>query len=176
MTEMSKSYADALFSLALETNTVFETLMTLKAMRDGLYATEGALDLLASPSIPKDERCAVLEKAFGDVQPEHVMSFVGVLVQHGHIRELNDCVEAYTALHDEHARLSTAYVTSAVELTEGEKAKLIEKLSQKLGRTIHLECAVDPSLLGGLIVNVDGKVIDGSLRNKLQEIKEVMTK
>ena len=176
MTEMSKSYADALFSLALETNTVFETLMTLKTMRDGLYDTEGALDLLASPSIPKDERCAVLEKAFGDVQPEHVMSFVGVLVQHGHIRELNDCVEAYTALHDEHARLSTAYVTSAVELTEGEKAKLIEKLSQKLGRTIHLECAVDPSLLGGLIVNVDGKVIDGSLRNKLQEIKEVMTK
>ena len=176
MTEMSKSYADALFSLALETNTVFETLMTLKAMRDGLYATEGALDLLASPSIPKDERCALLEKAFGDVQPEHVMSFVGVLVQHGHIRELNDCVEAYTALHDEHARLSTAYVTSAVELTDGEKAKLIEKLSQKLGRTIHLECAVDPSLLGGLVVNVDGKVIDGSLRSKLQEIKEVMTK
>ena len=176
MTEMSKSYADALFSLALETNTVFDTLMTLKEVRDGLYTTEGALDLLASPSIPKDERCAVLEKAFGDVQPEHVMSFVGVLVQHGHIRELNDCVEAYTALHDEHARLSTAYVTSAVELTEGEKAKLIEKLSQKLGRTIHLECAVDPSLLGGLVVNVDGKVIDGSLRSKLQEIKEVMTK
>ena len=176
MTEMSKSYADALFSLALETNTVFETLMTLKAMRDGLSGTEGALDLLASPAIPKDERCAVLEKAFGDVQPEHVMSFVGVLVQHGHIRELNDCVEAYTALHDEHARLSTAYLTSAVELTEGEKAKLIEKLSRKLGRTIHLECAVDPSLLGGLIVNVDGKVIDGSLRNKLQEIKEVMNR
>ena len=176
MTEMSKSYADALFSLALETNTVFETLMTLKTMRDGLYGTEGALDLLASPSIPKDERCAVLEKAFGDVQPEHVMSFVGVLVQHGHIRELNDCVEAYTALHDEHARLSTAHVTSAVELTEGEKAKLIEKLSQKLGRTIHLECAVDPSLLGGLVVQVDGKVIDGSLKHKLQEIKEVMTK
>ena len=176
MTEMSKSYADALFSLALETNTVFETLMTLKEVRDGLYATEGALDLLASPSIPKDERCAVLEKAFGDVQPEHVMSFVGVLVQHGHIRELNDCVEAYTALHDEHARLSTAYVTSAVELTEDEKAKLTDKLSQKLGRTIHLECAVDPSLLGGLVVHVDGKVIDGSLRSKLQEIKEVMTK
>ena len=176
MTEISKSYADALFSLALETNTVFETLMTLKAMRDGLYGTEGALDLLASPSIPKDERCAVLEKAFGAVNPEHVMSFVGVLVQHGHIRELNDCVEAYTALHDEHARLSTAYVTSAVELTADEKAKLIEKLSRKLDRTIHLECQVDPSLLGGLIVNVDGKVIDGSLKHKLQEIKEVMTK
>ena len=176
MTEMSKSYADALFSLALETNTVFETLVALKVMRDGLVGTEGALDLLASPSIPKDERCAVLEKAFGDVNPEHVLSFVGVLVQHGHIRELNDCVEAYTALHDEHARLSTAYVTSAVELTKAEQAELTEKLSRKFNRNIHLECAVDPSLLGGLVVNVDGKVIDGSLKHKLQEIKEVMTK
>lgn len=176
MTDTSKSYADALFSLALETNTVYETLMALKEMRNGIYATEGALDLLASPSIPKDERCAVLEKAFGDVQPEHVMSFVGVLVQHGHIRELDDCLEAYTQLHDEHCRLSTAYVTSAVELTAGEKAALIEKLTRKFQRTIHLECAVDPSLLGGLVVQVDGKVIDGSLKHKLHEIKEVMNR
>ena len=176
MTDTSKSYADALFSLALETNTVFETLMALKEMRNGIYATEGAIDLLASPSIPKDERCAVLEKAFGDVQPEHVMSFVGVLVQHGHIRELDDCLEAYTQLHDEHCKLSIAHVTSAVALHEGEKAVLIEKLSRKLGRTIHLECAVDPSLLGGLVVQVDGKVIDGSLKHRLQEIKEVMNR
>lgn len=176
MTETSKSYADALFSLALETNTVFETLTALKEMRNGIYATEGALDLLASPSIPKDERCAVLEKAFGDVQPEHVMSFVGVLVQHGHIRELDDCLTAYTQLHDEHCRLSIAHVTSAVKLTADEQAKLIEKLSRKLNRTIHLECAVDASLLGGLVVQVDGKVIDGSLKHRLQEIKEVMNR
>ena len=176
MTDTSKSYADALFSLALETNTVFETLMALKEMRNGIYATEGALELLASPSIPKDERCAVLEKAFGDIQPEHVMSFVGVLVQHGHIRELDDCLTAYTQLHDEHCRLSIAHVTSAVKLTADEQAKLIEKLSRKLNRTIHLECAVDPSLLGGLVVQVDGKVIDGSLKHRLQEIKEVMNR
>jgi F-type H+-transporting ATPase subunit delta len=174
MTDTSKSYADALFSLALETNTVFETLMALKEMRNGLYGTEGAIDLLASPSIPKDERCAVVEKAFAEIQPAYVMSFVCVLVQNGCIRELDDCLEAYTQLHDEHCKLSTAYVTSAVALTEGEKNKLIEKLSRKFGRTIHLECAVDPSLLGGLVVNVDGKVIDGSLKHRLQEIKEVM--
>lgn len=176
MTDMSKAYADALFSLALETNTVFETLMALQEMRNGIYGTEGALELLASPSIPKDERCAVLEKAFGNVQPEHVMSFVGVLVQHGHIRELDDCLQAYTALHDEHCRLSTAYVTSAIELTAKEKADLTQKLSRKFQRTIHLECAVDPSLMGGLVVRVDNQVIDGSLKHRLHEIKEVMNR
>ena len=176
MTDTSKSYADALFSLALETNTVLETLTALKELQSGLAAAEGAMDLLASPAIPKDERCAVLEKAFGGLNPEHVLSFAGVLVQHGHIRELDDCVKAYTQLHDEHCRLSTAYVTSAVALTEGEKAELTEKLSRKFNRNIHLECAVDPSLLGGLVVRVDSKVIDGSLKRKLHEIKEVMNR
>ncbi len=176
MTDTSKSYADALFSLAMETNTVGETLTALKEMRDGLYGTEGALDLLASPSIPKDERCAVLEKAFNGIQPDHVMSFVCVLTQSGLIRELDDCLTAYTELHDAARRLSTAFVTSAVELTAAEKAALTEKLSRKFQRTIRLECAVDPSLLGGLTVQVDGKVIDGSLKHRLQEIKEVMNR
>ena len=63
-----------------------------------------------------------------------------------------------------------------MELTKAEQAELTEKLGRKLNRTIHLECSVDPSLLGGMVVHVDGKVIDGSLKHKLQEIKEVMTK
>lgn len=176
MTDTSKSYADALFSLALETNTIEETLTALKTMRDGVYYTDGALELLASPSIPKDERCAVLDKAFGDVQPEHVMGLVHVLVSHGHIRELDDVLAAYTELHDAARRLSTAYVTSAVALTEKEKAELTLKLTRKFGRTIRLECAIDPSLLGGLVVRVDGKVIDGSLKHRLHEIKEVMNR
>lgn len=176
MTEMSKSYAEALFSLAMETNTVTETLTALKTMRDGIIGTQGALDLLASPSIPKEERCAVLEKAFGDIQPEHVMSFVCVLVEHGHIHELDACVAAYTALYDEHCRLSTAYVTSAVALTADEKQALTENLSRRLNRTIRLECTVDPALLGGMVVRVDGRVIDGSLKHRLEEIKEVMNR
>lgn len=176
MTDMSRSYAEALFSLALETGTVTETLTALKAMRDGIVGTEGTLELLASPSIPREERCAVLEKAFGNVQPEHVMSFVCVLVQHGHIRNLEECLNAYTALYDEHCRLSTAYVTSAVAMTESEKHTLTDKLSSKLNRTIRLECTVDASLLGGMVVRVDGKVIDGSLKHRLEEIKEVMNR
>ena len=67
-------------------------------------------------------------------------------------------------------------VQSSRFLTTKKSMQLIEKLSRKFGRTIHLECAVDPSLLGGLVVNVDGKVIDGSLKHRLQEIKEVMNR
>ena len=176
MTDMSKSYADALFSLALESDTLDKTLAELTELRDGIMNTPDALELLASPSIPKDERCAVLDRAFGDIQPEHVMGLVHVLVRHGHIRALDGCLKAYTQLYDSARKLSTAFVTSAVELPQAAKDELAEKLSRRLGRTIRLECAVDPALLGGLLVRVDGKVIDGSMKKQLHEIKEVMNR
>lgn len=174
MTETSRSYADALFSLAAETGSITPTLEALRTACEQLYGTEGALDLLASPAIPKDERLAVIEQAFADQLPGHVKNLLCVMCGNGHIRELQDCLAAYTELHDAACRLSTATVCSAVELTEEEKAVLTAQLTKKLGRTIRLECTVDPSLLGGLVVHVDGKVIDGSLKHRLQQIKEVM--
>ena len=174
MTETSRSYADALFSLAAEAGSISETLEALRFAHAQLYGTQGAMELLASPAIPKDERLTVLTKAFGDALPEHVMSLLCVMCMNGCIRELDDCLAAYQELHDAACRLSTASVASAVPLTDEEKAVLTAQLTKKLGRTIRLECTVDPSLLGGLVVHVDGKVIDGSLKHKLQQIKEVM--
>ena len=174
MTETSRSYADALFSLAAETGSIPQTLDALRFARNELYRTEGALDLLASPAIPKDERLQVLQSAFGDALPEHVLSLLCVMCSNGCIRELDDCLTAYVELHDAAQKLSTAYVTSAVALTDVQKAELSAQLTKKLGRTIRLECDVDASLLGGMIVRVDGKVIDGSLKHRLQQIKEVM--
>lgn len=174
MTEISRSYAEALFSLAAENGSIELTLESLRLARNELYATPGALDLLASPAIPKDERLQVLESAFGEQLPTHVLSLLCVMCANGHIRELDDCLAVYIELHDAALKLSTACVTSAVPLDEAQKAELAAQLSRRLGRTIRLECDVDASLLGGMVVQVDGKVIDGSIRHKLQQIKEVM--
>ena len=174
MTETSKEYASALFDLAVDSRMEDETQKALHQVRDTLAGIPDALATLASPAIPKKERLALLEKAWDGAIPEHVMGFLQVLCAHGHIRELGDCVAAFDDLLDTARKLSTASVVSAVELTDDEKAKLQKSLEKRLGRTIRLECAVDASLLGGMIVTVDGKVMDGSLKHKLHEIKEVM--
>ena len=59
-------------------------------------------------------------------------------------------------------------------LSEAQTVALRQKLAKKLGQKITIQCREDPSLIGGLRVEVDGRVIDGSIRNKLEEIKEVM--
>lgn len=175
MTDMSKAYADALYSLAMDGHCERETLDALHLVLRTLRETPEAFDLLASPSVPKEERLQVLDMAFGQL-PEPAMGFVHVLVSKGHIRCLDKCVKEFEELYDAARKLATAHVTSAVELTEDEKDKLKSKLEQRLGRTIRLECSVDPTLLGGLIVRADGRIMDGSLKHRLQEIKEVMNR
>jgi len=174
MTDTSKEYASALFELAIESHTEDETLAALHLVRDALNAAPGSLAMLASPAIPKKERLAVLEQTLKGSVSQIVMGFLNVLCSNGHIRSLMDCINGYEELYNTAKKLSTAYVTSAVALTDEEKATLCKKLEQRLGRTIKLECREDASLLGGLVVEVDGKVIDGSLKKRLHEIKEVM--
>lgn len=174
MTDISKEYASALFDLAIESHTEEETLTALHMVRDAVNAAPGSLDMLASPAIPKKERLAMLEQAWGKSTPPAVMGFLNVLCSNGHIRSLMACIDGYEELYNTAKKLSTAYVTSAVALTDGEKQTLRQKLEKRLGRTIQLVCREDSSLLGGLMIEVDGKVIDGSLKKRLHEIKEVM--
>lgn len=174
VTQMSKEYADALFSLAMDEKEEDAVLEALHLMSKGFEGDPYAISMLASPAIPKDERLQVLDKAFGDAIPEHVLSFAKVMCSRGHISCWFDCVKEYEQLYNAAQKLSTAYVRSAVELNEKQKNEIKNKLEKRLGRTICLECAVDASLLGGLVIQVDGKVIDGSLKHRLYEIKEVM--
>ena len=78
------------------------------------------------------------------------------------------------AMYDEISKISNAKITSAVELTEEEKMSLREKLEKKIGHKILIECVVDESIIGGLIVETDGKIMDSSLKKHLKEIKDVI--
>ena len=141
---------------------------------DALTAEPEYVELLAAPSIPRDERNALLEQAFGAAVPEQVLSFVQLLCAHGMVRSLPDCIEEYHRLYQAAVAMSTAYVTSAVALTEDQQTRLKEKLSAKFGRAIELVCTVDEHLLGGITVQLDGVVLDGSLRRRLQAVKDVI--
>lgn len=174
MTDLSREYAEALFALAAENDRQKDYLEALDIATALLNDNPTYVELLACPAIPRDERDGLLEQALGSVLPEQVLSFIQLLCAHGRIRSLADCTEEYRLLYQTAVAMATAYVTSAVPLTEQEKERLAAALSTRFGRSIALECTVDESLLGGLSVRVDGKVLDGSLRNRLHTVKEVM--
>ena len=174
MTELSNNYAEALFALAVECGQEKPYLEALESV-DALFADNpDYVDLLAAPSVPQSERAGLIQQAFGDALPEQVLSFVQILCAHGRIRSLPACTAEYRRLYEVSVALSTATVTSAVALTEDQKTRLAEKLTKKFGRRIQLVCEIDEHLLGGLTVRLDGVVLDGSLRHRLQEVKDVM--
>ena len=176
MAQMSKEYGTALFSLAKECDAEDEYKKALDTVLSVFRETPEYIDLLASPSIPKDERAEAVEQAFSGSVPEHVVSFLQLLCEKGHIRSFEGCVSEYNALYDASKKIAVAKVTSAVPLTDGEKDSLKQKLQKISGSNVCLECSTDKSLMGGLVVEINGKVIDGTLSHRLHEVKDVISR
>ena len=174
MTDLSREYAEALFALATENDRQKEYLEALESATTLFGDNPEYVELLACPTLSRDERDGLLEQALGDLMPEQALAFIQLLCAHGRIRSLTDCVEEYRLLYQTAVAMSTAEVTSAVPLTEQEKQQLTQVLTARMGRTVTLVCTVDESLMGGLTVRIDGKVLDGSLRSRLHAVKEVM--
>ena len=172
-TQIAKEYAQALFALGEESDSTRALGDALQEAWAVLQQHPDYMELLASPAIQKDERDRMVAEAFA-AYPEYAVSFLQLLCRRGRIRSLNDCIAECRLLYQTAVALSTAQVVSAVPLTEAEKQQLAEKLSARTGRTVTLECEVDESLLGGMVVHVDGKVLDGSLRRRLHAVKDVM--
>lgn len=174
MTEMSKEYGTALFMLGCEAGAQKEYAKALETVSAVFRETPEYIDFLASPNIPMSERLTAIEQAFSPSLPENVVFFLQLLCEKGRIRSFEGCVTEYNALLQASERVSTAKVVSAVDLTEDEKKRLQAKLEKMCGNSVIMDCSTDKSLMGGVVIELDGKVMDGSLRHRLHEVKDVM--
>ena len=174
MTTTSREYAEALFELAVQADVTQETSEGVETVISALMQMPEYRALLASPAISKEERLNALDTAFRGKIPDILLAILRMMVSRGHVSALSGMARDYEELARGYRGESMAVVTSAVPLKEAETVVLREKLEKKLARKITLQCQVNPDLIGGILVEVDGRVIDGSIRNKLDEIKEVM--
>ncbi|MBE7021909.1 MAG: ATP synthase F1 subunit delta [Ruminococcaceae bacterium] len=171
---MNKEYGTALFSLALEGGLEREYAEALEKVEAVFSENPDYFDFLASPGIPMSERLEAIRQAFSPVAPEHIVSFLQLLCESNRIGGLFASIDAYKKLFDAWGQVSKARIVSAVSLTQSEKDMLIKKLEGICGHAVEPEYTVEPSLLGGLLIEMDGKVMDGSLRHRLRDIKDVM--
>lgn len=175
MTEISKEYAAAVFELAKEQAAEKEFLHALLLVESALSSEPDYVLLLAAVNIPIGERQYLIEQAFAEKIPEYVVSFIELLCENGHIQSFSDCVKEYEKIYKALNSVSSARIVSAVELSSEEQTMIVNKLEGLIGNTVIAEYEIDDSILGGLIIYVDDKVIDGSIRHKLKEIKEVIS-
>ena len=176
MTTTSKEYAEALFELAAGEHLLEETSDGLVTVISALKQTPEYRSLLASAAIGKAERLKALDDAFAGKVPNVLMGVLRMMISRGHISAVENMAREYEELSRQYRGESVARVLSAVPLKEAEAVAIRQELEKRFGKAISIQCEVDPSLIGGVRVEAEGRVIDGSIRNKLEQIKDVMNR
>ena len=175
MTATGNNYAEALFMLAREENSIDEFYNSLKLVEEVFNDNPDYLQFLATPSIPKDERTAALSAALGGKINTHILSFLQLLCEHGRAEGFFECASEFARLREWAKGTVVAVVKAAVELTESQKQGLIESLQKRSGKTVSLKCVIDTTLLGGIVVELDGELLDGSIKQNLKRAREVIS-
>ena len=174
MSTVAREYAEALFLIACEENAEKEIGDSLTSICKIFVGSPEYKELLSSPAIPVPERAAIIDEAFRGSQPEHLVSFLQLLSEKGRMELIDECAEEYRKLAENKRARTEATVTSAVPLTDEERLALKAKLEKMSGMTVSLTLRVDAEIMGGVIVEFDGKVMDGSVRSRLRELKDVI--
>ena len=171
MTEIARMYGGSLYDLAAEEGLETRILEELDAVADILKQDPEYLHLLSIPSIPKKERCALLDEAFRGKVHLYVLNFVKILCEKGTLRELPGCARAYRVRYNEAHGILEATATTAVAMTEAQEKSLHEKLEKLTGKTIDLKTKVDAKVLGGIRLDIEGTELDGTVRSRLAGLR-----
>ena len=163
-----RRYAEAAFQLATRDGSI-ETWR--RELQQAAAAADGQLmDVLANPALPLDERLEAANRVFVNLG-QSVRNIIFLLVRRHRIEQLPRVVAEFIRLDERRQGIVHANATSAAPLTDLEVKALTARLEQMTGGRIALETDVDGSLLGGLIVRVGDRLIDGSVRGRLERLR-----
>jgi F-type H+-transporting ATPase subunit delta len=166
----ARRYAEAAFEVAMRDDTLERWRADLD-LAASLAGDPRAVVVLANPAIPFERRAEALDALLGDRVTEHAANLVRLLLKRGRIEDLPRVAAEFRRLDDARQGITHATATSASELTQDEIRQLTARLEQSTGGRIALDVEVDPSLLGGLVVRVGDRMIDGSVRGRLERLR-----
>jgi F-type H+-transporting ATPase subunit delta len=136
-----------------------------------IVADERVLRMLANPALPLDQRLGMAKSIFGKSVGRPLLNLIGLMLRRGRIHELPRLAAEFRRLDNARQGITIATAISAAPLTQDEIRALTERLEALTGGRVELEVQVDPSLLGGLVVRVGDRMIDGSVRGRLERLR-----
>lgn len=170
-------YAQTLLELAAEQKSV-DTVKNDLAILSGIIEQEkDFIRLLGSPYFSTDYKEQWARKLLSEVVTSLTMIFLSIVIRHGRARLLTDIIARYCELWDAYNGYSQVKVTVPNRLDDSEVKRLSDDITAAISGKVKLEVAVNPDLIGGAIIRCGGKVIDNSIRNRLDHaVKMVIGK
>jgi F-type H+-transporting ATPase subunit delta len=169
-------YASALYSLASELRQTSEVAAALANLQAMISGSPDLQRLVRSPVFSAQEQTKALDAILARAEIGGIAAnFVRLVAAKRRLFALPDMIRGYNKLHDASRGLTRAEVTSAAPLSDAQIAQLKEELRGKAaGQDVELSVKVDPAIIGGLIVKLGSRMVDGSLRTKLNAIRNRM--
>ena len=174
MSQISQSYAQALYDLAKDESLTEEILSQLDVLAESFGGEPTFIRLLSVPNISKEERCRILDEGFRNKVHPYVLNFMKILTEKGYMRHFSDCCKEFRNQYNLDNGILPVRAVTAVALTPQQAQSLTEKLTAMTGKKVDLTNKVDPECLGGVRLIYDGKCVDGTVRGRLDNISTML--
>ena len=171
MEEIAQVYARALFEVATERDSLDEIRDQLGAFADAMHENRDLAVFFFSPYFSIPEKKQGLERAVTGANPEF-RNFLEALIERHRMPAIFRIRAEYDALWDEARKLLPVRVTSAVALDEETVKEIGDRIGSQVDRQIELSSEVDPDILGGIVLRVGNLILDASIKNRLEQLRQ----
>ncbi|MBQ4640125.1 MAG: ATP synthase F1 subunit delta [Clostridia bacterium] len=175
MTDLAREYGEGLYELCLEEKLDEQVLEQMQMLKSCFHDAPDFLRLLSNMALPKEERCGIIERTLRGQVHSYVINFLKILCERNLLHQFNGCEEAYRMRFNQDHAVMEAVVTSALALSSEQREKMIARLEQMTGKAINLKEKVDASLIGGVVLEMDGKRYDNTLRHRLEGLQNILS-
>ena len=172
MTKTAKVYGGSLYELAKEeglAERICAQLQQVIAVFDGNPAYWQFLD---TASISKQERCKALDEALAASVEPYLLNFIKILCENGMVAQLKGCAKEYRRRYNEDHGIVDVCAVTAIPMAQPLQQKLKQKLGSILGKQVELSCKVDPNCMGGVLLQLPERQLDGTVKHRLDALRE----
>lgn len=171
---VGKRYASSLFEVGIELKKVDDFHRQIGFIKETFQSEERLLQILEHPRISRKEKHELIKDIFGKNISDKILNFLFIIIDKRREDSIMDIVEEYNTLFKEYKNILEIEAITAVPMEEKAKDRLKLALKSKFHKEIHLSNSVDDSIIGGVLLKMDQKIIDSTLRGHLKEMETVI--
>ncbi len=169
------TYGNALFELALEEGKLDSLYEETEALIDILKENQELIKLLSHPQVSKDEKRKIVTDTFDGKVADELTGLIAMVVEKGHVNELISILNYFVKQVKKEKNIGVATVKSAIELNDSQKQAIEQRLIETtVYDSMEIDYSVDKSLIGGLVIRIEDRVVDSSIKTKLENMSRTL--
>ena len=170
---ISKTYGDALFSLAVEENKIDELIQEITQLLDILIKEDEFSKLMNHPRVPVEEKVTLVKEIFTGRISSELVGFLILVVTKGRYSSINEILQYFLDSAKEFKGIGVAYVTTPLPLSDAQKTAIVEKLlATTQYKEMEMHYAIEEALIGGMQIRIKDRVVDSSIQTKILKMQQ----